>query len=314
MLVSKFPNINWLKRQIQQQFQDKKGPNGVHLPFAGWPTVLLNTNTKQTAREDIEGPLSIFMNLQGESIVGVDKKQVFIKQNAYVVTNNKARYDLITPSKTSTEVFNIHFGTKFLEDASSWFYQTQQQLLDNPFEKMALLPNFQLKATWRDHRFNQLAYQLRELYQYSDTTPEVKEMALLALFEHIILAEQSQQKAIKTLKSTKKSTKEELAKRLQLAIDYIYAFYNQPINLDELAQISCLSKYHFLRSFKELSGLAPYQFIRKIRFEQAIHLLKHSNTSLQEIAYKIGLENASSLSRMIFKLGGTYPSAYRKKM
>jgi hypothetical protein len=64
MLLSKFPNIHWLKRQIQHQFQLEKGLRGVDLPFEGWPTVLLHTTIQKTAQEDIEGPLSIFMNLR----------------------------------------------------------------------------------------------------------------------------------------------------------------------------------------------------------------------------------------------------------
>jgi AraC family transcriptional regulator len=313
MLISKFPNINWLKRQIQHQFQNKKGPNGVNLPFEGWPTVLLNTTTKETVREDREGPLSIFMNLQGPSIIGVEKPPVLINENAYVLTNNKAHYDLIIQNNFPTEVFNIHFGTQFLKEASYWFYQTQQGLLDNPFESNASLPTFSLKATWRNATFNQLAYQLQQLYQNKTSSSEIKETALLALFEHILLKEQSQARLIQSIKSSKKSTKEELVKRLYLAVDYIYAFYNQPINLDELAQISCLSKYHFLRSFKQVFGLAPYQFIQQIRFRQAIHLLENSRATLQEIADTIGLENASSLSRMFFRTSGAYPSAYRKR-
>lgn len=312
MLLSKFPNIHWLKRQIQHQFQPKKGLRGVDLPFEGWPTVLLNTTTQKTAREDIEGPLSIFMNLRGQSIIGVKKQQVLINQNAYVLTNNRAHYDLIIQNNFPTEVFNIHFGTQFLKEASYWFSQTQQNLLDNPFESNTLLPSFPLKATWRNATFNHLASQLQQLYQQKASPPELKEIALLALFEHILLNEQEQIRLTQSIKSTKKSTKEELVKRLYLAVDYIYAFYNQPIKLDELAQISCLSKYHFLRSFKQVFGLAPYQFIQQIRFKQAIHLLENSRATLQEIADVIGLENASSLSRMFFRTSGAYPSAYRK--
>ena len=313
MLISKFPNINWLKRQIQHQFQNKEGPNAVNLPFEGWPTVLLNTTTPKTVREDIEGPLSIFMNLKGQSIIGVEKRQVLINENAYVLTNNKAHYDLIINNSVPTEVFNIHFGTQFLKEASAWFYQTQQRLLDNPFESTAPLPSFQLKATWRSSTFNHLAAQLQQLYQDKTTSAEAKEIALLALFEHVVLSQKSQDRLTQSLKSSKKSTKEELVKRLYLAVDYIYAFYNQPIKLEELAQISCLSKYHFLRSFKQVFGLAPYQFIQQIRFKQAIHLLEHSSATLQEIAYAIGLENASSLSRLFFRTSGAYPSTYRKK-
>lgn len=312
MLISKFPNINWLKRQIQHQFQNKRGPNGVHLPFAGWPTVLLNTTTKKTLREDIEGPLSIFMNLRGQSIIGVEKHQVLINENAYVLTNNKAHYDLIIQNSSPTEVFNIHFGTQFLKEASTWFYGTQDSLLDNPFENNTPLPNFPLKATWRNSTFNQLSYQLQQLYQNKTASSEAKEIALLAIFEHIVLNQQEQDSLEKPLKFSKKSTKKELIKRLYLAVDYIYAFYNQPIKLEELAQISCLSKYHFLRSFKQAFGLAPYQFIQQIRFKKALYLLENSQATLQEIADVIGLENASSLSRMFFRASGAYPSAYRK--
>lgn len=312
MLISRFPNINWLKRQIQAQFQDKKDPNGVHLPFQGWPTVLLNTTTKKTVREDIEGPLSIFMNLQGQSIIGVEKQQVLINENAYVLTNNKARYDLIIQNNFPTEVFNIHFGTQFLKEASYWFYQSQENLLDNPFENNPSLPSFSLKATWRSATFNQLVAQLQQIYQNKASNLETKEIALLALFEHILLKQQAQNRLTQGLASTKKSTREELVKRLHLAVDYMYAFYNQPINLDTLAQISCLSKYHFLRSFKQVFGLAPHQFIKQIRFKQAVFLLENSSATLQEIAETIGLENASSLSRMFFKTSGIYPSTYRK--
>lgn len=312
MLISRFPNINWLKRQIKTQFQDKKGPNNLHLPFEGWPTVLLNTTTTKAIREDIEGPLSIFMNVKGQSIIGVEKQQVLINENAYVLTNDKAHYDLIIQNDFPTEVFNIHFGTQFLKKASYWFYQSQENLLDNPFECNASLPSFSLKATWRSATFNQLVAQLEQIYQNKASSSEAKDIALLALFEHILLKQQAQNRLIQGLASTKKSTKEELAKRLHLAVDYIYAFYNQPINLDTLAQISCLSKYHFLRSFKQVFGLAPHQFIKQLRFKQAVFLLENSSATLQEIADAIGLENASSLSRMFFRANGIYPSAYRK--
>jgi AraC family transcriptional regulator len=312
MLISRFPDINWLKRQIQDQFKNKKGYNGVHLPFEGWPTVLLNTTAKKTVREDIEGPLSIFMNLQGQSIIGVENHQVLINENAYVLTNNKAHYDLIIQNNFPTEVFNVHFGTQFLKEASYWFYQSQENLLDNPFENSSSLPTFSLKATWRNSTFNQLSSQLQQVYQNKISSSEAKEIALLALFEHILLNEQAQNRLTQRLKSTKKSTQEELVKRLYRAVDYIYAFYNHPIKLEELAQISCLSKYHFLRSFKQVFGLSPLQFIKQIRFKQAIFLLENSSASLQEIADTIGLENASSLSRMFFRSNGVYPSAYRK--
>ncbi|BDS12086.1 helix-turn-helix domain-containing protein [Aureispira anguillae] len=313
MLISKFPNIHWLKRQIHHQFQAPKGSKDVNLPFLGWPTVLLNTSATQAVREDIEGPFSIFMNQKGSSTVGTQQRQVTIKNNAYVVTNNKEVYDLIINNSCPTEVFNIHFGTQFLKDASYCLLHNQTNLLDNPFPSTpSILPQFGLKATWRSATFNQLTKQLMLLHKRPDSSAEAKEMALLAVFEYVLLTEQKEIAHLQQLSSLKNSTKKELVKRLHLAVDYIYAYYAQPIKLEELAQISCLSKYHFLRSFKQAFGIAPYQFIKRIRMQQAIHLLENSSISIQEIAFTIGIENASSLSRMLFQQTGKYPSSYRK--
>lgn len=313
MLLTEFPNIHWLKRQIRHQFQTPEGVNGMHLPFAGWPTVLLNSTTSKAFREDIEGPFSIFMNLKGLSSIRANRKQVDISNNAYVVTNDKEHYDLIINQEVPTETFNIHFGTQFMREASYWFQHNTAFLLEHPQAPFSsTIPSIELKATWRSTSFNFLVQQLQLLYQNPKHSTEVRETILLAIFEQVLLTQQKSIRQHQQLSSIKKSTKIELIKRLQLAVDYIYAYYHTNIQLEDLAQLSCLSKYHFLRSFKQVFGLAPYQFIKKIRLQQAIHLLQNSSASIQEIASTIGIENASSLSRMLFQLTGKYPSKYRK--
>lgn len=310
MLLSQFPNIRWLKRQIQAQFQQKKGWNGSDLPFLGWPTVILNAQTSHVVRDDIEGPLSIFMNQSGKSTIGTQKQQTLLTPQTYLVTNDKEHYNLIINETQPTETFNLHFGTHFQQEAWHWFLHSHKTLLDAPQPYQQTLLHFPFKTAWRSPEFNLLVSQLKQAYVHQHSA-EIKEQLLLSIFEQIILQNHSDRKQKEQLVALKTSTKEELLQRLYRAVDYIYAYYNQSISLEELAAVSCLSKYHFLRSFKQVFGLPPYQFIKKVRCQQAIHLLNTTRFPLQEIADEIGLENASSLSRMIFKQTGSYPKTFR---
>jgi AraC family transcriptional regulator len=113
------------------------------------------------------------------------------------------------------------------------------------------------------------------------------------------------------LKSTKESTKEEIERRLFLATDYIYSSFGQSISLEQLAQVSCLSKFHFLRLFKEYFRETPHQFITRIRLEKSIDYLRKSESSVIEITQKVGIENASSFSCLLYNHFGVYPSQYR---
>ena len=94
-----------------------------------------------------------------------------------------------------------------------------------------------------------------------------------------------------------------------MARDYIHVFYQQPISLQELAGVSCLSRFHFLRLFKEAFYVSPYQYIKKIRIQHAIYLIGEKKHTLDDIAVMVGLKNGSSLSRMIYQSQGVYPTA-----
>ena len=100
-------------------------------------------------------------------------------------------------------------------------------------------------------------------------------------------------------------------KRLLIASDYIYSFYDKDITLDELAGVACLSKFHFLRLFKIAFGKTPHKFINEVKVEQSKLLLKDPGIEVYTIARSLGFQDASTFSRMFYNQTGVYPSQYR---
>lgn len=59
--------------------------------------------------------------------------------------------------------------------------------------------------------------------------------------------------------------------------DYIAANINKPISLSQLGLAAGYSPWHAARAFKELTGYAPFEYIRTMRLSQAAKTLMNGN-------------------------------------
>lgn len=98
--------------------------------------------------------------------------------------------------------------------------------------------------------------------------------------------------------------------RLRLVTTYIHENLHQTMALDDLAAIAQLSPYHFLRLFKQRLGVTPHQYILQCRVDRAAWLLRHSQTSLAEIATTVGFCDQSHLTRCFKRRLGVTPKQF----
>lgn len=87
---------------------------------------------------------------------------------------------------------------------------------------------------------------------------------------------------------------------------------DKPLSLDYLAQQIGLSKYHFTKKYKQQMGYAPIQHFLKMKVDYACYLLETSDSSVQDIANKVGYDDALYFSRLFKKAMGMAPMAYRR--
>jgi len=86
---------------------------------------------------------------------------------------------------------------------------------------------------------------------------------------------------------------------------YIRDHLDETVTLDQLARFCGMSKYHFVRRYKQLSGMTPMHDVRRIRLERARHLLLTTNAPLKTIAALVGFSDEFYLSRSLSKHFGT---------
>lgn len=97
----------------------------------------------------------------------------------------------------------------------------------------------------------------------------------------------------------------------QRVMEYIISFYNKQINKEEMAEKLSTHPSHLSRKFKEETNMTLTAYQQMLRINQAKHLLKTENLSVEEIAYMIGYDDPSYFARVFKKETGRTPSQYR---
>jgi AraC-like DNA-binding protein len=105
----------------------------------------------------------------------------------------------------------------------------------------------------------------------------------------------------------------ELLPHLRRARDLIDREYAEPLDLDRLARVAGVSKYHFLRCFTETYGLTPVQYLAERRIERAQDLLRATNLTVTEICHLVGYTSLGSFSSRFRELVGVPPSSYQAR-
>ncbi|OEK04831.1 helix-turn-helix domain-containing protein [Roseivirga misakiensis] len=312
MRLDQFPDIRWLQQQSKSNFRDAKGVNNTRLPTSGWPNVVLNTRSYGAERNDIKGPFSLFLNISGNSLVKVNRKEVRLTDDNLCLTNQGDYYDLIIPEGDVTETFNIHFGEKLFNEVLSVETTPFESLLDTPFQKRDLNYGLHFRSIWKDEDVNCQINRLRYFYKNSSASQDQEYNLLAGLLSTMLRQHSKNSKNSVDLLALKKSTQTELMERISRSVDYIHTCYKESISLDKLASIACLSKYHYLRTFKMIYNCTPQQMIASLRFKKAKSALLNSNTSIVEIAPSLGFSEIASFTRFFTKHAGLSPKAFRQ--
>lgn len=100
--------------------------------------------------------------------------------------------------------------------------------------------------------------------------------------------------------------------RIAKTVLYIRKHLNEAIELEKLAEISCLSKDHFIRLFKKELGTTPLQYINQKKIEKAQLLLITEELAVKEIAFQLAFEDYSYFNRLFKKTTGVTPQEYRR--
>lgn len=87
---------------------------------------------------------------------------------------------------------------------------------------------------------------------------------------------------------------------------------DQPLSLGSMARIAFASRYHFNRTFRQVTGVPPSQFLYALRLERAKRLLAQTQQKVIDICYGVGYNSVGTFTRRFTGLLGISPKAFRE--
>jgi AraC-like DNA-binding protein len=99
--------------------------------------------------------------------------------------------------------------------------------------------------------------------------------------------------------------------RLAPVFKYIEDCYADKLTVQELADRTGLSRFHFSRLFKQLTDKSLIEYINLIRINKSEELLKHTRMSISEVAHATGFNDIYYFSRTFRKLKNVSPTQWR---
>ncbi|WJH34454.1 AraC family transcriptional regulator [Paenibacillus sp. CC-CFT747] len=95
------------------------------------------------------------------------------------------------------------------------------------------------------------------------------------------------------------------------SMEYMEQHFTEPLSVEQLAQMAGIQRSYFSTAFKERTGMSPAQYLRHLRMEMGVQLLKTTKLSVTEVALSTGYPELFAFSRAFKRHYGISPSEYR---
>jgi AraC family transcriptional regulator len=100
--------------------------------------------------------------------------------------------------------------------------------------------------------------------------------------------------------------------RLRRVLAYVEEHLAEDIFVADLANVACLSVFHFTRAFAGSMGVPPHRYLSQRRLESAKAMIAMGRASLSEIALESRFSSQSSFTRAFRRATGVTPAEYRR--
>ncbi len=104
------------------------------------------------------------------------------------------------------------------------------------------------------------------------------------------------------------------AQQIRRAQAYIAQNHTRNIAINDLADLACMSRFHFARVFRAATGITPMQAVVRARVECVKLKLITGRDSIAAIAHTCGFASQSHMGRVFRQSTGETPAGYRARV
>jgi AraC family transcriptional regulator len=266
--------------------------------------VLADTNEKYFYPEH-RTPYLFISNFLNKGKYVLNKRHIEISDKHFYFLNSNDDLEINFPKGVRLQTLLILFEENFIENCFSSLQSPAEDLLDSPIHPSNsefTIPNVPFNFT------DSLRAKTEQVLQKSIHKEDLDSL-LFELITEFYLVRKDTLKQVMKIDAVKKSTQQELYRRLFLAREFIHDNVGKNLNLDQIAKEACLNKFHLLSNFKTVFDITPHQYHTELKLQKAFQLLQSKKHSITEVSLLVGFESIGSFSNLFKRRFKISPSS-----
>ena len=277
--------------------------------------IVIHSRLKEFEKKVEDSGLSLKMTIRGAENYQINNKLFTVTPGNYLLVNKHQQFECHLQSEEETEAFCLYLKIDLVREVFNDWCKKEEAQLDNPFHISVKNFNFLEKVySLSENEVGQYLRQFAAQYKAQEDAPPIEaDIFYYTLAEKLLISQNRINQQIDQIQSTKYTTREELFIRLSECRNYIFDNFHKPIQLDDLSRVAFLSKYHLLRTYKQVFGITPYQQVLKLRLQKAKELVR-KDFSLEEVAFKLGFSDRRSFTKAFKKAYRISPKGFRNQL
>jgi len=243
----------------------------------------------------------------------VDNKRLTVNDDTFLILNDGRTYSSSIRAPGPVTSLAIFFRPGMSEEVSRTLGASHDRLLDDP--KQGAGAGIEFSERLRRHHPKILPV-LRFILRHVDVGVMDEawyEEQLYFLLQRMYEVQRDDDSKTELISAVKATTKKELFRRVGLATNLINTRYSSALTLEKIANAAMLSRFHFLRVFRELYGITPMEYLSRCRVDAAVRLLRSGDHSVGEVAAMVGFQSRTTLFRQMKARHGLAPLVQLRK-
>jgi AraC family transcriptional regulator len=252
--------------------------------------------------------LSLNFNMDGPHPFFAGNREYQVTPQKYLLINQGQSFKTSLKSEVDNRMVTIAFKVGLAEEIHKNLTRSTDFLLDKPFESPEQISFFEQTYLLDDFLKSKLFALISPTTENSQDEMSIED-ELERILIHILVLQRNIRQRISAIDKVKPSTRIEIYRRLNWALEFVHDHFQDDIKVEHLAAQSCLSSFHFKRLFKAFFNESPYQYIKRLRIEKA-RILLATGHSVKEVCKTVGWKDPSSFIRMFRETQSMTPARY----
>ncbi len=239
----------------------------------------------------------------GNESYTINGKKHKVSSGEYIVGNETIDASILIDSQKPVTGICIDISKDKITEIIDYSFENNELFKKFLFEQEWVVNKYRVENTSLGYAINQIALKIEDIVNGKNY---LSNEIFYTIAECIVNDQEKIFSQFKDLKAVKDETNGRLLNFIYDSKNFIDSNFLENISLEEIAMESKLSQYHFIRLFKKVFKITPYQYIILKKIEYAKVLL-NSGEPIFEVAYKIGFSNPTNFSRAYKNYFGISP-------